>query len=254
MIQNGATATAVASVTKRAAKEAVHRKHHKVSKRSLSMQTVRRARLAHKMQSRKVKMERNRLPKAKADQPSRSAAARIKTSQTTALKTNLSDVRINLTLLLLLSIWLGACADESVVFEQNVEIADARWAVTEKAVLSVEVKDTVSQHNFLINVRNTEEYPYRNLYVFLKTTFPNGKTSRDTIGLYLADASGRWLGSGSGYLNSGRYPTNRVMYAYNKSFPLSGTYVFEIEQAMRVDTLLGIRNIGLRIEKMQNHK
>jgi len=148
----------------------------------------------------------------------------------------------------------AACADNNTVFEENVEITDARWAVGERAVLTVDITDTVSQHNFLINVRNTEEYPYRNLYVFLKTTFPNGKSSRDTVGLYLADASGRWLGSGNGYLNSGRYPSARVMYAYNKRFPVSGTYTFEIEQAMRTDTLVGIRNIGLRIEKQSTHK
>lgn len=152
------------------------------------------------------------------------------------------------------AIALTACTDENTVFEENVEITDARWAVGDRAVLTVEITDTVSQHNFLINVRNTEDYPYRNLYVFLKTTFPNGKTSRDTVGLYLADASGRWLGSGNGYLSSGRYPSNRVMYAYNKRFPISGTYTFEIEQAMRTDTLTGIRNIGLRIEKMPAHK
>lgn len=155
---------------------------------------------------------------------------------------------------LLLTLSLSSCRDESVVFEQNVEIADARWAVSDRAVLTVDVNDTVSQHNFLINVRNTEAYPYRNLYLFLKTTFPNGKSSRDTIGLYLADPSGRWLGSGSGYLNSGRYPSARVMYAYNKRFPNTGTYTFEIEQAMRVDTLVGIRNIGLRIEKIDAYK
>lgn len=148
----------------------------------------------------------------------------------------------------------SACTDDNTVFEENVEIADARWAVGDRAVLTADITDTVSQHNFLINVRNTEAYPYRNLYVFLKTTFPNGKSSRDTIGLYLADASGRWLGSGNGYLSSGRYPTARVMYAYNKRFPISGTYTFEIEQAMRTDTLTGIRNIGLRIERKPAHK
>ncbi len=152
-------------------------------------------------------------------------------------------------LIALASLLLMSCEDERRVFEENVEITNARWAVKDRAVLTAEITDTVSQHNFLVNVRNTEEYPYRNLYLFLKTTFPNGKTSRDTIGLYLADASGRWLGSGTGYLSSGRYPVNQVMYNYNKRFPLAGTYTFEIEQAMRTDTLVGIRNVGLRIEK-----
>ncbi len=144
---------------------------------------------------------------------------------------------------------LTSCGDSNLVYEQNLEIPNARWLMNDQALIEVDVTDTVSQHNFMINVRNTEEYPYRNLYVFIKTTFPNGKSSRDTVGIELADATGRWLGSGSGYLSSNRYPTNAIMYSYNKRFPMSGKYRFEIQHAMRVDTLYGVRNIGLRVEK-----
>lgn len=144
---------------------------------------------------------------------------------------------------------LISCQDEGLVFEKNLEIPDAKWAVSDQAVLELEVTDTVSQHNFYVNVRNTEAYPYRNLYVFVKTIFPNGKASQDTVGIILADATGQWIGSGSGYLSSSSHHSNTIMFQYNKRFPISGHYKFEIEQAMRTDTLEGIRNIGLRIEK-----
>jgi gliding motility-associated lipoprotein GldH len=144
---------------------------------------------------------------------------------------------------------LFSCGDENRVFEENVEIPNEKWTVSEKAILEADINDTISSHNFLINVRNTERYPYRNLYVFVKTTFPNGKSSKDTVGIVLADATGRWLGSGGGYLNSSSHLSNTIMYRYNRRFPLPGTYRFEIEQAMRTDTLMGIKNIGLRIEK-----
>lgn len=146
-------------------------------------------------------------------------------------------------------LFLFSCADKNYVFDQNIEIPNARWAVTDKAILTVDIVDTVSQHNFYINVRNTEEYPYRNLYVFVKTIFPNEKSSRDTVGLVLADATGKWIGSGSGFLSSSQHLTNTIMYQYNKRFPIAGKYTFEIEQAMREDTLIGIQNVGLKIEK-----
>lgn len=146
-----------------------------------------------------------------------------------------------------------SCADENLVFEENVIFENNEWAVNDRAVLNLEISDTVSQHNFYINVRNTENYPYRNLYVFVKTTFPNEKFSKDTVGIVLADATGRWLGSGSGYLSSSRHLSNTIMYQYNKRFPLSGEYTIEIEQAMRTDTLEGIRNVGIRIEKASNN-
>lgn len=155
----------------------------------------------------------------------------------------------NIVFLALSVLALSACADKNYVFDQNIEIPNARWIVSERAVLKVDITDTINQHNFYINVRNTEEYPYRNLYVFVTTIFPNEKTSRDTVGIVLADATGRWLGSGSGFLNSSQHLTNTIMYQYNKRFPVAGEYVFEIEQAMREDTLVGIQNIGLKIEK-----
>lgn len=144
---------------------------------------------------------------------------------------------------------ISSCADDNLVFEQNMEIPNAEWAVTDRAILDVEITDTVSQHHFFLNVRNTEAYPYRNLYVFVKTSFPNGESSQDTVGVVLADATGQWVGDGSGYLSSSSHHSNAIMYQYNKRFPLAGTYRIEIEQAMRTDTLIGINNIGLRIEK-----
>lgn len=157
--------------------------------------------------------------------------------------------KIALGFLLAIVLILTACEDKNRVFEENVEIPAERWTVAEKAILEAEINDTLSSHNFLINVRNTERYPYRNLYVFVKTIFPNGESSKDTVGIVLADATGRWLGDGGGYLNSSSHLSNTIMYKYNRRFPISGTYRFEIEQAMRTDTLIGIKNIGLRIEK-----
>jgi gliding motility-associated lipoprotein GldH len=146
-------------------------------------------------------------------------------------------------------LFIASCDDPNRVFEENIEIPNERWAASEKAILNTSINDTLNSHNFLINVRNTEKYPYRNLYVFVKTVFPNGKFSKDTVGIILADETGRWLGSGGGYLNSSSHLSNTIMYQYNRRFPLKGDYTFEIEQAMRVDTLVGIKNIGLRIEK-----
>lgn len=154
----------------------------------------------------------------------------------------------------LTTLLLASCVNTDYVLDKNVEIPNARWAVTDKAILTLEVTDTISQNNFYINVRNTEAYPYRNLYLFVKTIFPNEKVKKDTVGIILADKTGRWLGSGSGFLNSSQNLTNTILYQYNKRFPIAGEYRFEIEQAMRTDTLVGIQNIGLRIEHIRPKK
>ena len=153
-----------------------------------------------------------------------------------------------------LCVIVSSCVDKNYIFDQNVEIPHAKWVVSDKAILKLNVTDTVSQHNFYINVRNTEAYPYRNLYVFVKTIFPNQKVKKDTVGIILADNTGKWIGSGSGFLSSSQHLSNTILYQYNKRFPIPGEYRFEIEQAMRVDTLVGIQNIGLKIDKIEPKK
>ena len=55
---------------------------------------------------------------------------------------------------------------------------------------------------------------------------------------------GKWIGKSSGSMRDLTIPLNE-----NLLFPLSGSYHFEIEQAMRDPVLKGISDIGLYIEK-----
>lgn len=133
--------------------------------------------------------------------------------------------------------------DSNRVFDENKAIPGAYWEKEFKPVFNVEIKDTTTNFEFYINVRNTEEYRYSNLYVFLETHFPNGNLTRDTIECMLADISGYWLGHSSGNLIE-----HQIMLNPTLRFPLTGNYTFEIEQAMR-ESLQGITDIGIRIEK-----
>ena len=63
-----------------------------------------------------------------------------------------------------------------------------------------------------------------------------------TIECTLATPEGRWIGKGSGSMRDLTVPLNE-----NLRFPLTGTYHFEIEQAMREPVLKGISDIGIYI-------
>lgn len=82
--------------------------------------------------------------------------------------------------------------------------------------------------------------------MFFHTTFPGGYATSDTLQILLAESSGKWIGSGMGKIKE-----CRVMLQDRIRFPESGTYSFCIEQAMRTQTLKGIEDIGIRIEKME---
>lgn len=129
------------------------------------------------------------------------------------------------------------------------ELPAEGWPAKMRVGGDFEVTDTLNPHHFFITLRNTNDYPYSNLFLFVHTHFPNGRKSRDTIECVLADRTGRWLGSGNGFIVDQKVISNKIMYNYQKRFPLAGTYRIELEHAMRKDTLRELLDVGIRIEK-----
>ena len=147
----------------------------------------------------------------------------------------------------LLFICLFAACDKDIVFEKNISITDYRWDQNNVVNLEADIKDTTSLHNIYINIRNASGYQFSNLFLFLNTSTPNGTVARDTVELMLADESGRWLGSGLGDIRD-----NRILFKANYRFPQAGVWKFGLQQAMRVNPLPDIADVGLRIEKSSN--
>ncbi len=139
-------------------------------------------------------------------------------------------------------LFLTSC-DTNRYYEQNVEIVNELWKSGESAEFVVDIMDTTSLFNFYVNVRNTNEYPFANLYVFIESTFPDELVARDTVELQLANLDGKWLGSGSG-----KYKYNKFILRKAMRFVQQGSYTFKIEQGMRKEQLDGISDIGIRLE------
>ena len=152
--------------------------------------------------------------------------------------------KIILPFLFILSFWVLQSCDSKRFFEENKSIEKSVWKSKDKAIFTVLITDILSSYDFSINLRNRGDYQYSNIYLFLKTVFPDGKIARDTIECQLADYEGKWLGSG---ISTVKF--NRFLFQKGVRFPQKGQYVFEVEQAMRVSDLKGISDIGIRIEK-----
>ncbi len=156
---------------------------------------------------------------------------------------------------LLLSIVLllfSACNKNTVYSKYESLPEDKGWPKDQKINFEVDITDIQSPHNVFINVRNADSYPYRNLFLFLHTKYPDGKTVTDTLECTLANEKGEWLGKGAGDLWD-----NNIPFKLNAKFPMAGKYVFTFEQAMRaggqnyIDPLPMILDVGLTIEKVE---
>jgi gliding motility-associated lipoprotein GldH len=148
----------------------------------------------------------------------------------------------SIALLMLVVLVFASCDNDS--FNRRTVIPEAEWRQEDRVVFDVDINDTINGYLFGLELRHLENYRYSNLFVFLHTRMPNGNLTHDTIECTLATPEGRWIGKGSGSMRDLRLPLNP-----NLRFPLTGTYHFEIEQAMREPVLKGISDIGLFIEK-----
>lgn len=136
--------------------------------------------------------------------------------------------------------------DNSRYFEENKPISGQVWNRNNIISFKVPVTDTRSANNVFINIRHNGLYEKSNMYLFINIIAPDGNKLRDTVNCLLADDKGKWLGSGLGDIYS-----NQLLYKKNITFPVQGDYTFEIEQAMRMDNLKNVEDIGIRIEKVK---
>lgn len=145
--------------------------------------------------------------------------------------------------ILVCSTLLMGCENDAFI-NKTVELKDAAWSFNDPMKISAEIEDTTGTHNFYIQLRHGGNYKYQNLIVFFKTFYPNNTYTVDTIDCPLAEPSGRWLGSGLGDILD-----NRILFKINHKFPQSGTYNFELQHAMRPDTIHEIYDVGLIVQR-----
>jgi len=130
------------------------------------------------------------------------------------------------------------------VFSQYSTVALNGWNKDSTFIFNVQIQDIKVKYNVYVNVRNRGEYPYQNMWLFLEKMSPDSIVTKDTINFYLADQRGKWLGSGVG--QSFEMP---VLYQQNVTFHKPGTYRYRIFQGMRDTILVGVNDIGIRVEK-----
>jgi gliding motility-associated lipoprotein GldH len=145
--------------------------------------------------------------------------------------------------ILFLIILMASCG-RNLVFTDSEAMTGKIWKISDIPVFKVSVKDTVTSNNIYFIIRTGSSYPFRNIYLFVTTTAPDGKSITDTLQYELADEKGKWFGKGFGDIHELKLP-----YKSNIFFPVTGTYQINIQHGMRVEDLKGVYDFGLRVEK-----
>jgi len=143
-----------------------------------------------------------------------------------------------------MGISLMACKQNQ-VYEQSYAFEANSWYYDNVLNFETNIEDINALYHLQIHVRHTNEYAYSNLWLKIKTIYPDGEERTDPLNIPMADDEGRWYGGGIGTVL-----TNDVTIQKNASLQQTGTYRFEIYQDMRVNPMTEIMNVGFSVEKM----
>lgn len=112
--------------------------------------------------------------------------------------------------------------------------------------------DSLKTYNLFVNLRNTNDYKYNNIFLIVSMNFPHGKIVTDTLEYKMAQPDGTWLGKGISSIKD-----NKLWYKEYVSFKEEGIYTVSIKHAVRnngtiegVTNLEGITDIGFSVEEI----
>ncbi|MBN1820377.1 MAG: gliding motility lipoprotein GldH [Prolixibacteraceae bacterium] len=138
----------------------------------------------------------------------------------------------------------NAC-DNNRIYESYSHISNMGWNKDSVLNYSFHIQDTVTNYNLYFNLRNTVDYPFSNIWLFVSIASPESTVLTDTVEFMLADPSGRWFGQGHG-----KFRDNKLLFRNNIFFPDTGKYRIDVQQGMRNDVLKGVNDFGIRVEKI----
>lgn len=138
------------------------------------------------------------------------------------------------------------CSCENKNYYQHSEtIPEPGWSLNQTLCFHDSlVSDAPEIMHFEINLRNSNIYPYQNIWLYIQTKCSDGTTRIDSIDWKLSDLNGRWLGSGWGslYSLSYRLPDLKIRKTAPKRW-----FRIDIQHGLRDNVLPGIETVGVRL-------
>lgn len=154
-------------------------------------------------------------------------------------------VKSNRTGFLLLVVLFYSC-NSNYLYSEYEELPNEGWSseISYDFKLEIEPGQDERSCDYLIALRHNNDYRYANIFFFVDTKSPDGKLHRDTLQYLLAEPSGKWLGNGVGEIK------HHLFEFKQDQLMTAGVHEFSITHGMRDEVLMGIEDIGLRIEQL----
>lgn len=136
---------------------------------------------------------------------------------------------------------MAACDGRIDRYSNFVQLSESGWAYGDTIKFIATGNTLTDAATMSVAVRHNEKFLYRNLWLELRYCDSVGNIYVDSVNLELADAYGRWNGSGIGeaYQCATRLP---------HAVRVADSTEISVRHIMRLDTVKGIEQIGVTIE------
>ena len=156
--------------------------------------------------------------------------------------------------LLIAVLWLlmlSACGSDEIADYKTID--NGLWSYDEAIQFALPQLDSLRRYDLLLSLRNTNDYPYNNLFLLVTMTHPDGYAEVDTLEYRMAAPDGTWLGVGAGNIKD-----NLLAYKESMTFDKAGQYGLSIRHAVRnnsevqgVSQLQGIVELGYQLSPLE---
>jgi gliding motility-associated lipoprotein GldH len=144
-------------------------------------------------------------------------------------------------LAILIVVFLSSCGEQP-LYEKVYSFEGKEWKQEVKPDYTVKIDDINQEYDFTLSLRTTTDYPYSDLWIFMKTETPDGTVAREPFKISIANPDGSWIGNKTGTIVETPLKFSR------RKLPLKGDYKFTIEQGVTESVVTEVLDLGFRVE------
>lgn len=127
-------------------------------------------------------------------------------------------------------------------FSERIELNPEGWPEAQPISFTAAIPDSSTVYNLHLIVDHSTSYRYENIYLKIKTIFPDRPEKEEQLNINLATKIGEWVGD-----CSGDNCKCKVYLLENFKFPTPGDYTFQLKQYTRNEELKGINSMKLEL-------
>ncbi|MBM3418390.1 MAG: hypothetical protein FJY17_05645 [Bacteroidetes bacterium] len=146
-------------------------------------------------------------------------------------------------LLIGLCVFFYGCQNEEIPVGAY-SFSDNKWDQKVKPSFELDLSDTSSVYDFFITIRNTTDYKYSNLWIYVEEIPPFGPTHRERHEIPIANPNGSWIGHKTGSVIENKYLIKRG------KVPFIGKYTYILEQAITDQEVTEVLDISFQVKKI----